>query len=613
MQQEIAETEQKELEKMELQLAKGNLDNLTDEALMNEQMLDRHRRRVSNQFQDYMYEVAMMNALDKRGGEGPDERRARRATSFKLTDWDEASGYSDEPFEVPDTIKYAETSHTKSTLDATIEAELEWSTNRSNHRIEAQEAEWNGRWTINGKQDKKGLKLPFMTKMLKKHAWMRQYWVDDGRCWRVPDEWHENWHSGLRTRLTDGTLLPNHIFAAAYRNAMKVWESCPLVDKPLGVQLRSTLMMPPSVSPSMWSYPGNITVLMNRRGQLDCFRVHALDRDVWWFGRLDLPKEVLDSIPLGFNIAAVPYGQDHLIFFTFQRVFLPTRDDPYGSCVQVRKSRLSEFEIERRFPPVPLAYFKPFSANKTVFVLGYEHSYDTHYKLLILDVDDKDNAIWKETTISLPLYWTEAVSAQDYPDTIRTEGTASICVTQDEAKVFVAVPDAEGMSIAIIDAASGDYQLEHFAVPPVWGASLFYDAPFNRLIMAGGLGVNSPEPLVRTLNLDDLTWHVLPADPIRPLPAYAASVNIGPSAFGVLGGLWLTGHKGVSLQPMTSIHIIHASDHEEEKRRRILLERHMEFAHEFEEGGLQDKAAKENEAPDAPTDQDEFEPTATKA
>jgi hypothetical protein len=261
-----------------------------------------------------------------------------------------------------------------------------------------------------------------------------------------------------------------------------------------------------------------------------------------------------------------------------------------------------------------LRYYKPFSAKNSLFVIGYDDPSDEHYQVLVLDwgsggegkeklkkvekveKDEKDekvnqfekfdhfeklekaeevekvvlgkDATWRTTAIdSIPLVWTQNILIQDYPESIHLEGTTSICKTSDDSHIFIMAPSKQGMTLFIIDTTTWDFHVEEMSCPPVWGASMVHDPLHDTLILAGGLGIYNPEPIIRTLYLGTFEWGVdRSTEKVYTLPAYAASFPLGPGSFGIIGGFWRTGIKTQNIQPLAAIHILHSTSFGEFQR-----------------------------------------------
>ena len=560
MYSDMLEEEDAVLRKARLQLAEGKVAGTGAQVYFDKRMMNLHRRRLTNMQADIQFEVLEMQA-NRDLKEDEETRRKRRAKQFKLAEYDESQGFPDEPYEIPDNIEYTSTTVSPESLEAKIDMELNMIKERTAGRTKAFQDSWKKLWRQEGASKDRPASLSFWTKLLKRYPSIRKRWTDDDRCWRSPEEWHENYNTSLGPRLTDGVLIPTKLVEKAELTAFGVWSEATPVATDVVVHHISNLLSPPTISPSIWTYPGNIVCLMNRRGALDLYRRHELDRDVWWIGRLKLAQAFLDKIPPGMDLSAIQVGDNHLAIFSFQRFFQASTLNPYGACWMVPKAELSEGSNVVTLPHVPLRYYKPISARGILFVLGYNDPSDLHYQLLSLKWKDGAPSEWIETDMShtLPVVWTDQVRLQDYPESIYLEGTASVCVAQDESAIFVTAPTSEGQAVLVIDTHTWDFHVEKSNVPPVWGCSLIHDNINHCLILAGGIGHMSPEPILRYFNLADSSWSVQSKPNSAPLPAYAATFPIGHGSHAIVGGFWRTGHKKFNLQPTASIFALHAT------------------------------------------------------
>lgn len=554
------------LERARIQAAKGNPDNVTEDNYYDKALLARYHRRVSNLSQDIDYELATMQKL-KESEEDDEARRRRRNSQFNLNEYDEEAGYPEEGFIIPDTGKEYQTPlmSVYETFADAVEAEGEMIDVRAQSRRQMLKKRWALNWRQYGAKTSSH-KPTLYTRMLRRFSWLRNRWDDDDRCWRTPNDWHKNYSpstSGLR--LTDAVRLHQDLVQSAGKTAIQFWEGCSSmeeVEQPIGTARLSECMAPPAISPSMWTYPGNLVCFMDRLGRLDLYRRHAFDRQAWWTGRLKLPETFLSRIPKGYDLSAVQVGANHIAMFSYQQYFQATQiKSPLGACWMVPKAELSSGKNVVSLPTVPLHYYKPFSAKDSLFVIGYNHHTDSNYKILSLKWDTPETASWQETDMkTLPLHWIPEVLMGDYPESLYREGTASICVAEDHSKIFITAPYSGGQNILTIDTETWDFHLESCAIPPVWGAALMHDHLNDRLILAGGLGHVCPEPIIRAVNLSTMVWQIHRPARSPSLGAYAGAFPIGPGSFAIIGGFWRTGHKNLNLQPSTSVIALHTTD-----------------------------------------------------
>jgi len=561
--QEMLDKEDAVLRKARLQVTEGKVIGTGPQLYFDDRMMSLHRRRLSNMQMDIHFEE--MEMLSRRELKEDEETRGkRRAKQFKLAEYDESEGFPEELGEIPDEIEYGPTHVTPESFEEKMDMELKLIEERIDTRSTGLQQDWSERWMQEGATKDQRSNLSLWTRLLKRYPKLRQRWTDDDRCWREPVEWHEHYTASTASRLTDGVVIPNGLVEKAEMTALELWSDAPRISEEEEADLHhiSNLFSPPSITPSIWTYPGNLVCLMNRRGALDIYRRHELDRDVWWVGRLSLAKDFLDKIDPGMDLSAVEVGQHHLAIFSFQRFFMPTKlPRPFGACWMVPKAELAQGSNVTRLPHVPLHYYTPISAKGTLFVLGYNDSRDRFYKLLSLKWDGASPSEWVETEMShsLPIVWTENAEIKDYPESIHLMGTASMCVAQDESAIFITAPTTEGQVILTINTTTWDFHVDQCAIPPVWGCSLIHDEIRQRLILAGGIGYMAPEPIVRYFNLLDSTWSVQATSNKLPLPAYGISFPIGYGSHAIVGGFWRTGHKKFNLQPTASIFALHTS------------------------------------------------------
>lgn len=587
------------LEKELLQQAKGDVDNITEDMQIDKEIQRRHWRKLGNTMADVIEETKVMRGV-KDLKEDDEAKRRRRANAFSLAEFDEERGYSDEAIEIPDKVDYGPLETQPPTFDLMVDQEADMLVERLENRMQSLNEAWREHWTPKGTKIGEDGKPDFWTRILRRYPSLRKGWADDDRCWRRPDDWHQLYSPSSRLRLTDGTRLHRDLVELAYANSLKAWEACPStqdVDLPIETTLISELLAPPAISPSIWTYPGNLVCFMDKRGTLDFYQRHSFDRDVWWAKRLQMPDSFLKQIPEDYDISAVQVGDHHLAIFSYQRFFydnVPT--SPYGACWMVPKAELSTGANVLNLPHVPLKYYTPFAAKDALFVIGYDSHKDSHYTILALRWNSDTVATWEPAeTQPLPLFWPSEVLIGDYPESLYRLGTASICTSQDESQVFITVPTDAGQNIISIDCATLNFTLEPCSVPPVWGASLIHDALHNRLILAGGLGIYSPEPIIRCVDLFSGEWYVERGGSAPNLGAYAGSFPIGPGSFAIVGGFWYTGHKKLNLQPSTAITLIETTDAGDYRFDELL----RKFGPVYFPNGLPEEGAEEGELADA--------------
>jgi hypothetical protein len=577
------------LHQKRLQLMKGKVSGNAVDRYHDTELMGHHRRRLHNLIREITADQ-MDTRASRKLKEGDEELMARRDKRIQWSVFDEDREFSDEIIEIPDEEEYEGTRNSPSTFEERLEYECSQMDDRKEFREAFIERKWGHRWRVPSTR-KKGVRLSRFTRWLKKYKWLRDQWDDDGRSWRQPSDFHTFFTSSTATRLTDSWDVPEELVTAAHDVGLSLWKKAPPLDieqSYLNVCGLSQLTAPPSVAPSVWTYPGNLVCLMNKRGDLDIYRRHAIDRDVWWVARMKLAKSFLDLIPPDRDLSATPVGDSHLAIFSFQRSFLPTKTDPFGSCWLVPKSDLVNGTGTIPLPFVPLEYFKPFSAKEKLFVIGYHHYKDKHYKVLTLVKSEEGNYSWDDAQIDgLPIYWTDAVLMQDFPESTHLEGSASIVIKEDESAIFITAPNEMGQSLITIDTNTWEYNLEQFPIPPVWGGSLVHDSAQNRLILAGGLGYYCPEPIVRVLHLDTNVWSIANGFEPLPLPAYGAAFPIGPGSYAIVGGLWRTGERKQNLQPLSGITLIETTDVED-----FLCEHFYEkFHNEYDDPELEEDEA----------------------
>jgi hypothetical protein len=544
--------EEANMQKDRLAVTQGKLENLTAERLLDKDMMKLHRRRLMALNMDItMEELEMMARREAK--EDDEARRSRRANAFRLSEYDAERGHVDEYFEVPDDEKYNETTrNTMESLEAQMEHEGKMLVERREARIRYMKRRWQRYWA----RENRG-KLSWMTWALKTFPRIRAAWTDDDRCWRSPQEWHTYYNLALPSRLTDSVFIKKSLIEAAHKTALSLWEECEPTTTTIETKRISAFQCAPTIAPSRWDYPGNLVCLMDRHGRLDIWRRNPVDRDAWFIGRLKLSDSLLRLIPPGYGISGVQLGESHLALFVTQLDYLPTRPNPNGSAWLVPKDSLATGDGVLPLPSVPLAYFKPYSVKDKLLAIGYNSPKDPFYKVYALDRGEGqnfENSSWLLTDINtLPIYFVNSVLIDDYPESMHKLGTTSICTAADESKIFITVPSKVGQCILTIDTETWDFNLQEFAIPPVWGSTMFHDPDFNRLILAGGSGHSCPEPLVRALDLDAVAWTIERSHKPLHMGAYGTGFEVGPGSYVMVGGFWRSGYKKFNLQPSSSV------------------------------------------------------------
>ena len=591
------------LERARIQAAKGKVENVTRKNYYDKELLRIYHRRMGHITKEVAQEAAALASL-KELKEDDEAKRRRRASTFSLREFDEERGYTDDYVEIEDDDELKHTTSTPATYDEAITKAFEESTLRTLARVEDLDKQWEALWTIKIKPGKK--KPDYQTRFLRRWAWMRKNWNDDERCWRRPTDWHVHYNPGEALRLTDGVQLPKDLVTAAFKTSMQLWEGCKSMEevgKPVEWSVKSELRSAPAISPSVWTYPGGLVCFMNRRGILDIYRHHVFDRDVWWVARLKLPEAFTKRIPEDYDISATQVGPDHIALFTYQRFFWNNKTEKrFGECWFVPKTELSTGNGAVTLPSVPLHYYKPFSCKGALFVIGYNHHTDPHYKILSLDWKNPE-ATWKETLMnSLPVFFSKDALIGDYPESLYREGTASITNAADESFIYITAPAVNGQAVLGINTETWDFKMDICSIPPVWGSALIHDPDNDRLLLAGGIGLNCPEPLIRGVNLSSGEWEIHRSDSPCALTAYAGSFPVSPGSFAVVGGFWRTGHKQMNLQPCALVSLIETTDPDDFRLEKIWQERGLEY---FPDGVLPEEDPAE--FLDAETAEDDLE------
>lgn len=554
------------LERARIQAAKGDPSKVRESNYYDKELLKRFNRRMGTHGQDISAELAKMESLE--GLQEDDEaRRRRRASQFSLSEYDEENGFSDEPIEIPGDTEDLPTRMSPATFEEAMQLETDLLHERIKARVSHVEGIWSAFWTPQTESLRRHARPPFTSRMLQRYPSLRKWWKDDERAWRRPAEWHENYNPSTNLRLTDGVSMNRGLVASAAKTSLQLWEGCPSMEdvgQPIVAVTVSENTSSPAISPSIWTYPGNLVCFMDRRGHLDIFSRHAFDRDAWWITRYNLPEAFLKRIPSGYDLSASPLGENHIALFSYQSNYNPNvQVAPLGAAWIVPKAELSTGANIVSLPPVPLPYFKPFSAKEHLFAIGYNHHSDSHYKILALVWDTPDSASWQETEMKnkVPLYWSSEILIGDYPESLYREGTASVCTAEDQSKIFITAPSSTGQYLLVIDTETWDFVEEASTVPPAWGAAVVHDHLNDRLVLAGGIGHSNPEPLVRAVNLSTFDWQILRREGETPrLGAYGGAFPIGPGSFAVIGGFWRSGIKKMHMQPASTITVLHTTD-----------------------------------------------------
>lgn len=552
------------LEKARIQAAKGDPNKVKDAYYYDKKLLKHFHRRMSTHGQDISAELHTMKQLHELK-EDDEARRRRRASQFSLSDYDEERGFSDEPISVPVEPERYATQMTPETLEEAIELEYDLLRERKRNRRRKILEDWDERHEPPAVSELRVFELSH--RMQVRWPLLRKLTGEDGedQAWRLPSQWIPKFDPSKNTAIADTAAMPRVLINAAAETCLQLWEGCPSTnnaEQHLTVKTIYHRHCPPLISPSIWTYPGNVVCFMNRVGTLDVLNRHPFDREAWWVTRFSLPESFMKRVPAGYSLSATPLGAGHLALFCFQRQVNPNvKVAPLGACWIVPKAELSTGANVVSLPPVPMNYYKPFSAKDNLFVIGFDHHSDSHYTILALVWETPETPVWQETEMTtLPVYWSEDNLIGDSPETMHREGTASICVAEDQSKIFITAPTATGQHLLIIDTETWDFVDEPTTAPPAWGVALMHDPVHNRLILAGGIGHSVPEPIVRTVSLDTFDWKILRPETTPYLGAYAGAFPIGPGSFAVVGGFWRTGLRNQQIQPSSSITILHTTN-----------------------------------------------------